>query len=384
MKDISRCIPLYRIKTLQRLVHLFAQDIRNSLDGKESSLAGITYSIPPINPAIEKGKTVVIGGTNSLSANWSVRNGKISFSRKRAFATPNFLDHAFFSDALLDKDVPSQNLPIGFNLAISMKSVLQNNSVDGVLAGGVKEIGIDKRYQNQPVAETFRRLCNSDAIIPPEIAVGNDTICLLLAGLSLPTKPGIAGVVGTGVNFSLYVRNEQGEAKKQDTGTFLAVNLESGRFSKVLRSSWDEIIDKGSKASGCYLTEKQVSGRYLYRLYNKIAESYDIPLISSTQDLDNIMKDASAKGYILAHRIIERSAQLVAMQLAGILEFQSINSGEVYVLMEGSLFWKGYKYKKYVLKWLRQLAPGVIVVFQAVRQSNLVGGAMLARTIQAV
>jgi hexokinase len=92
----------------------------------------------------------------------------------------------------------------------------------------------------------------------------------------------------------------------------------------------------------------------------------------------------------IARALLKRSAQLVACQIAGVVEFKNPSPSpsplegegrdeEVGMVfnMEGSLFWKGNNYKTIVQETLKQLVPKYNVRFVEIKDSGILGAAKL-------
>ena len=79
----------------------------------------------------------------------------------------------------------------------------------------------------------------------------------------------------------------------------------------------------------------------------------------------------------MAQQLLERSASLVACQIAGIYQFK--NQPKLTFVMEGSLFWKAWQYKAMVSDYLAKLdIPTDSLHFTHVKNSSLIGSAQLA------
>lgn len=373
----SHFIPLFTASELKGIANVFVEHIENKLHNKQSSLAAVPhpFMLPHLYDGI--GKSVVIGGTYILSADWEIQERNIKLLNKKTIPTPKYLDAQLISDLLFNTDAKE----IGLNIAFLMQPILRNKILDGIIIPGKREITLDERLNKHILGETLLQLRNQEKLVTSqEVAVANDSICLLLSGSILSQKPLIAGIVGTGTNIAIYKTNVYTSNQDSDVEG-IALNLESGHFTNIPLTKWDHILDDQSSTKGRFLTEKQISGRYLYRLYNIIAQENNIDIIMSSEDLNNISQDTDNRAHSLARDILNRSAQLLAMKLYACCIFLGIKAGKTPILMEGSLFWKSYQYKEQVKQWMHILAPAIDVNFSSVEESSLVGAAMLARTI---
>ncbi len=388
--SLSQAIPLISAPRLQKLAQQFSTEIKQGLRGKKSSLPCIQHTINAPQMLDNAGYSLVVGGSNGASAAWQMKQGKIILHDIKHFRVPRYISNQFLQ-SMIEQCVDKKHGNIGLNFAYGLNPIMRNGVLDGILSGNSKEARFNKQFIGKKVGVILERLFKKNGNKNGAIAVANDTICLLLAAYSFKRtakdRPVLVGIVGTGVNFAFLSSQQQiktiiQQKGKTDTiGGYAAVNIESGHFTAIPQTSWDIKIDRGSSKPGGFLAEKQIAGAYLHHVYNAVAQHYDAPTLNEAADIDWVAQDASHQGYMLANSILERSAQLTAMEIVGIVRFFSIDSGEIPILMEGSLFWKGYRYKQRVQKWLNILLPNVTVKFKKLSNSSLIGGAMLALTI---
>lgn len=99
------------------------------------------------------------------------------------------------------------------------------------------------------------------------IAVVNDTPATYLSGVATISNNyanGFAGLVnGTGTNTCCLLPVRAIEKLGRDEDGAMLVNLESGSFTELPQSRFDQAIDAASAAPGAYRLEKMTSGRYL-------------------------------------------------------------------------------------------------------------------------
>ena len=103
-------------------------------------------------------------------------------------------------------------------------------------------------------------------------------------------------------------------------------------------------------------------------------EGLDYPNVSSTKEMDNVAFNDIPKVSLLAREVSEHSSSLVSCQIAGITQFYN---RDCTVIIEGSLFWKGYRYKENVGVVCRQLVPDHQVSFVFIEESGILGAAKL-------
>jgi hypothetical protein len=77
----------------------------------------------------------------------------------------------------------------------------------------------------------------------------------------------------------------------------------------------------------------------------------------------------------LASVLIEKSAALVAAQIAAITTF--LGKREFTFVMEGNFFWDGALYRDWVEEYLQLLVPHSVVSFVQIEQSPYLGAAKL-------
>ena len=197
------------------------------------------------------------------------------------------------------------------------------------------------------------------------VALANDTVCLLLSGLNQFRWKGlVGGIIGTGLNFAIFL----------DEGTI--VNLESANFDKFPQSAEGKLIDKASARPKSALIEKEIAGGYLYQHFNLRLrkEGLHFPEVKSTKEMDAVAFGDIPMVSLLAREVSEHSSSLVSCQIAGIADFLK---RDCTVVIEGSLFWKGWRYKENVSVTVRQLVPEYQVSFVFVEESGVLGAAKL-------
>ena len=197
------------------------------------------------------------------------------------------------------------------------------------------------------------------------MSVANDSVCLLLSGLGGHNLQELsAGIVGTGVNFAFF----------SDKNTI--INLESGNFSKFSPSPITLEIDTASQEKGKYLFEKEVAGGYLYKHFNILIKQKNInyPPISSTEHLSKLAQEYLGEVSDLAKELLVHSAQFAACAIAGITKFKGHNMTFV---MQGSLFWEGYKYKETVENTVKELIPEHEIKFVRIENAGILGAIKL-------
>lgn len=323
-------------KDLKTITNNFFQELINAEKGKNSSLAFIRYPIPKnFFPIKEKAyQEISVGG--------SIIKSQIIVNKKTVRKKVEKINHFFLTKKdlfeIIKKHINNKIKLIVLNLAFPLKPILRKNLLDGKLIKTTKEHQL-KDLVGKLVGEELEKYFYQKERKNIKTTVVNDVIFLLLKSLEKNLYPlsVIAGVVGTGTNFGFFLEET------------VAINLESGNFDKFQLSKTGLIIDKNSKNPGGQLFEKEVAGAYLYQHYNLITKRN----IQSTQELSQLAKE----GDFIAQKLINRSAFLIACQIAGIYRFKKLKNPNLKpkLIIEGSLFKKGWQYEKTVKNTLKML-----------------------------
>jgi len=305
----------------------FSRELQQAHANQKTSLEFIrhTLSIPAHN-SFDHIQAITIGGTFYNTAVVSPGTYELSHQQHGSF---QILSSAQTFLSLMERLIRPEETSIAVNFAYPLKPVTENGTLDGVLLNGSKEHTFNGLVGKQ-VGKTIQDYMWEKRKQKLRVSVANDTICLLLSGLTkYPWNQIAAGIVGTGMNFAIF------------EDEYTAVNLESGSFDKFEQSEEGKIIDAQSAEPGTALFEKEVSGAYLYKQFNLKAEKEGI----STRIADTSELDTLAKTQHIARDVLDHSAHLIASQIAGILEY---HKRSITFVMQGSLFWKGYNYKNTV------------------------------------
>ncbi|MCX8009160.1 MAG: hypothetical protein N3A54_05695 [Patescibacteria group bacterium] len=307
---------------------------------------------------------LVVGGSVYRSAIMKKRGNGIALLEKIEGTQPVFHTKEDFLSFIVSKMHPDVSV-VGINFAYPLAPVFREGYLDGILQSGTKEHAFHG-LMGEPVGETIEKAVYERLHQEIRVGIANDTICLLLSGLTQYEWHQIAaGIVGTGMNFALFL----------DDHTL--VNLESANFDKFDLSPEVRIIDERSLNPGTALCEKEVAGAYLYQIFNegKKRRGLNCPSLSSTDQIDELAKEKSDDPRVqdYANEVLQRSAHLVAAQIAGIVNFLKRDTA---FIMEGSLFWKGYRYKERVEETVKQLASHP-VSYVYLPDSGIMGAAKL-------
>lgn len=352
------------IPTLKTIQQNFLQELKDAEGGKKTSLAFIRNPLPssPLVQDEEEFQVLVIGGSVCKNALVKRKSGHIHIIEKTEKEQPSFrTEEALMS--FIQSELKDNVSVVAINFAYPLDPVFESGRLDGVVTRAAKENTFDgligKRLGNETekyiLEKTGRKIT---------VSVANDTISLLLSGLTQHPWSGIAGgIVGTGVNFAMFLNKNE------------LVNLEAAWFDKFLPSEEGVEIDRSSTKPGEAILEKNTSGAYLYQHYNILVKKkgIDTPPLKSTKELKDVSLEGSERGNI-ARDLIKRSAGLIASVIGGITLYY--NKDMIFV-MEGSFFWGENVFRDYVSEYLRDLLPNLAVLFVKIDDSPILGGAKL-------
>lgn len=386
---------------LKKLAKTFQLELIAALHNQQSSLPTILNPIYKMKPKQGAGVAISIGGTNGYVSAFKVTaKGVIQFINRIVFSIPpkiakNELFQLIATKIIEASKGKKDNFTIGVGLAYPLKPILLNGLLDGELMQMTKEREI-KGLVGKKVGMEFQKFLNKEFNIDTKVTVANDAICLLLGGIGAE----VTGVVGTGVNFAYWEkRSNIAPLKLNSLSGFgqneVAVNIEARNFDKISGTKYRDAIDNKSDDPGYSLAEKEAAGAYLYKIFNaginKILGE-DFPKLDSTDQLNEIMTGAfeypkkitDDKKLIIkkfVERIFHRSAQVVAIELCGILMKIKKTIGIVPIVMDGGLFWKAKNYPSLVNLYINKILPEVIPSFTRLFGSSRKGIAILASSV---
>lgn len=393
--------PLLSDAELKLYAKSFQTDLIAALHNQNTSLPAILNPIHKIHAKPGFGVAVSIGGTNGYTSLFRVsRKGVISFLNRNIFPIPEKLTkEALFQ--LITKSIikvtkkKKFNLPIGIGLAYPLKPILFNGFIDGKLLYMSKERKIEGLV-GKKVGQEYHKFLIKNYEIDTTINVANDAICLLLGGDGAE----MAGVVGTGLNFAYWEkRSNIAPLKQSELVGFgqneVAINIEAKSFDKIPKTKLLKKIDKQSDDPGYSLAEKEAAGAYLYKIFNAGKDKIigkGFPNLKTTDQLNDIVTGAfeyprryaisdKRKVISFAERIFHRSAQIVAIELCGILMKLNKTKGVVPIVMEGGIFWHAKNYPSLVNLYVNMILPEVIPSFARLFGSSRRGIAILARGV---
>ena len=406
IKKLDKLYPLISQQDLFSYTKLFQHDLIAALHNQHSSLPCILNPIHKIHPTPGFGVAVAVGGTNGYVSAFRIsQKGVIRFLNRKMFSLPEQttrekLFHLITQNILAVGNGRKKHFPIGIGLAYPLKPLMHHKFIDGELLYMSKGRNI-KSLVGEKVGKEYHKFLKKEYNIDTTITVANDAICLLLGGNGAE----VAGVVGTGLNFAYWdSRQAIAPLKLSELINFcqseVAINVEAKNFDQIEGTSLRKIVDRQSDDPGYSLAEKEAAGAYLYRIFNAGKEKIlgkDFPALSSTDQLNELLtvsaKDTpgaarrdspgvkeSRKAYLFAERIFHRSAQIVAIELCGILSKIGKTKGIVPIVMEGGIFWKAKNYPALVNLYMNMILPELIPSFARLFGSSRRGIAILARS----
>lgn len=286
-----------------------------------------------------------------------------------------------------------EEMPIGYCFSYAAESLPDG---DARLLHWTKGVNIPGMI-GQPVGKPLLDYLNErNEVKFSGIKVLNDTVASLFAGLSDSSYDAYIGlIVGTGTNMATFIPAEKITklpASYHIEG-LVPVNLESGNFNPPYLTTVDEMVDTCSDSKGSQRFEKAVSGMYLGEILkstfplDEFEEKFDAQKLTTIMNYPDIHKEKYVE---VAHWIYNRSAQLVAASLAGLISLlvsYDKNIRRICLVAEGSMFWsenrKDKNYNVLVMEELQvlleELGIGRIEVhINKMSNANLIGTAIAA------
>lgn len=322
----------------------FLTELQAAAASKASSLSFIKHELAssPLVAENEVFQVMALGGSVFKKALVKKNGASLLILETGEIAQPQFpTEDSLFT--FIASQLHPQIRVLSLNFAYPLEPIQTKGVLDGTVLRGSKEntfTGLIGKKLGETLTSYFHSQFQRDIMI----AVANDTICLLLSGLSEKNPLEIAaGIVGTGMNFAIF------------TDEKTAINLETSNFDKFPLSEAGKKIDEGSLSPGVALFEKEISGAYLYKKYTFLAEKKGLESrVRSTIELDEKAHEWSTAESLLARDVLMESAQLVGVVMSAIsMYFQK----PLTFVMEGSLYWKGYAYKETVTNTAIALSP---------------------------
>ncbi len=363
-----------------------------------------------------------MGGTNMrISKVHFGSDGTVRILGKEKFPMPGtkgaLTREAFFETvAELLRPYFDRSYPVGLCFSFPCE-ILPN--LDGRIINFNKEVcvsGAEGAVLGECLNEALRK-----ANIPTmeSITVINDTVAALLGGkAAYPSKQYssyIGFILGTGTNSCYVERNceiQKNPHLKDLPGSSL-VNLESGGYAQVQRTSWDILFDSTTDAPNTQLLEKMISGAYIGGLFHKLLlsameagcfsdrfregmrgidslESYEVSELFDSEGgnnrLLNLASDPVDREALvaLADAFFNRSALMVSVNLTAIMLKSCVEStpeAPFCISAEGSTFYQCKPLHERILKYMENYAHQKMNLhfeFVQAEESTIIGSALAA------
>lgn len=354
------------IVELKKITQNFVNELTLSQNGHKTSLAFIKNPLPT-SPLIKPNETfqvMVIGGTIFQSAVLSFKNNQLTILKLEETKLPLLTNmEVFFS--FIESFISSEVNTLVLNLAFPLDPIYENGKLDGIFLQSMKEHPLTDLIGKR-VGAGLQNYLFRQSNIDYAISVANDTTCLILSGLTIVDYDNICGgIIGSGLNFGFFL----------DKNTL--VNLEAADFDKFPRTPEGKEINRMSVNPKVGIFEKEIAGAYLYQHFNLLAPQNNIKslVLHSTKELTEIaLSQENPTASKLAREILGRSAELASCAIAGIANFKK---QDMTFVMQGSLFWKGYKYKETVEQTVKKLCPEFKIDFIQIDHADILGAAKL-------
>lgn len=350
------------------------------------------------------GKALVLdlGGTNYRVATVNFANDKTTIHPENGWKkdlsvmkTPGFTRDQLFKELAdpIGEIKRDEEMPIGYCFSYAAESLPDG---DARLLHWTKGVNI-KDMIGKPVGKPLLDYLNERNNVKfTGIKVLNDTVASLFAGLTDNSYDAYIGlIVGTGTNMATFIPAEKITKLPPSCPIkgLIPVNLESGNFNPPFLTTVDDMVDACSDSRGSQRFEKAVSGMYLGEILKaafpleEFEEKFDAQKLTTIMNYPDIHKEKYVE---VAHWIYNRSAQLVAASLAGLIRLLTSYNKEtkkICLVAEGSLFWsKNRKDKDYnilVMEELQELLNefglgDVEVHINQMNNANLIGTGIAA------
>lgn len=388
---------------LKTIAHSFREKVEEGLNADNMEIQCIPTFITPKAKGID-GKALVLdlGGTNYRVAIVDFDKGAPTIHPDNGWKkdmsimkSPGFTREELFRE-LSDMIVGikrEEEMPIGYCFSYPAESVPGG---DAKLLRWTKGVDI-KEMVGQFIGKSLLDYLNKKNKIKfTGIKVLNDTIASLFAGLTDSSYDAYIGlIVGTGTNMATFIPAEKIKKLKSayNVQGLIPVNLESGNFHPPFLTTVDDTVDAIFGDLGKQRFEKAVSGMYLGDILkatfplDEFEEKFDAQKLTAIMNYPDMHKEVYVQ---VAHWIYNRSAQLVAASLAGLillLKSYDEDTRKICLVAEGSLFWsenrKDKNYNILVMEKLQELLDefglkDIEVHVNNMNNANLIGTGIAA------
>ena len=388
---------------LKGIAHAFREKVEEGLNKNNAEIQCIpTFILPKATDVKGKALVLDLGGTN-------YRVAIVDFSTEKPIIYPNngwkkdmsimkspgYTREELFKELadLIVEIKREEEMPIGYCFSYPTESIPGG---DARLLRWTKGVDIREmvgQFVGKPLLDYLNE---KNKIRFTGVKVLNDTIASLFAGLTDKSYDAyIDLIVGTGTNMATFIPSDKITKLDPECHVqgLIPVNLESGNFYPPFLTAVDDTVDATSDSLGKQRFEKAVSGMYLGDILKaafpleEFEEKFDARKLTAIMNYPDIHKDIYVQ---VAHWIYNRSAQLVAASLAGLIALLKSYNRDIHrvcLIAEGSLFWsesrKDKNYNILVMEKLQELLrelelEDVEVHINSMDNANLIGTGIAA------
>lgn len=388
---------------LKGIAHAFREKVEEGLNKNNAEIQCIpTFILPKATDVKGKALVLDLGGTN-------YRVAIVDFSTEKPIIYPNngwkkdmsimkspgYTREELFKELadLIVEIKREEEIPIGYCFSYPTESIPGG---DARLLRWTKGVDIREmvgQFVGKPLLDYLNE---KNKIRFTGVKVLNDTIASLFAGLTDKSYDAYIGlIVGTGTNMATFIPSDKITKLDPECHVqgLIPVNLESGNFYPPFLTAVDDTVDATSDSLGKQRFEKAVSGMYLGDILKaafpleEFEEKFDARKLTAIMNYPDIHKDIYVQ---VAHWIYNRSAQLVAASLAGLIALLKLYNRDIHrvcLIAEGSLFWsesrKDKNYNILVMEKLQELLrelelEDVEVHINSMDNANLIGTGIAA------
>ena len=388
---------------LKGIAHAFREKVEEGLNKNNAEIQCIpTFILPKATDVKGKALVLDLGGTN-------YRVAIVDFSTEKPIIYPNngwkkdmsimkspgYTREELFKELadLIVEIKREEEMPIGYCFSYPTESIPGG---DARLLRWTKGVDIREMVGQLGGKPFLDYLNEKNKIRFTGVKVLNDTIASLFAGLTDKSYDAYIGlIVGTGTNMATFIPSDKITKLDPECHVqgLIPVNLESGNFYPPFLTAVDDTVDATSDSLGKQRFEKAVSGMYLGDILKaafpleEFEEKFDARKLTAIMNYPDIHKDIYVQ---VAHWIYNRSAQLVAASLAGLIALLKSYNRDIHrvcLIAEGSLFWsesrKDKNYNILVMEKLQELLrelelEDVEVHINSMDNANLIGTGIAA------
>lgn len=388
---------------LKGIAHAFREKVEEGLNKNNAEIQCIpTFILPKATDVKGKALVLDLGGTN-------YRVAIVDFSTEKPIIYPNngwkkdmsimkspgYTREELFKELadLIVEIKREEEMPIGYCFSYPTESIPGG---DARLLRWTKGVDIREmvgQFVGKPLLDYLNE---KNKIRFTGVKVLNDTIASLFAGLTDKSYDAYIGlIVGTGTNMATFIPSDKITKLDPECHVqgLIPVNLESGNFYPPFLTAVDDTVDATSDSLGKQRFEKAVSGMYLGDILKaafpleEFEEKFDARKLTAIMNYPDIHKNIYVQ---VAHWIYNRSAQLVAASLAGLIALLKSYNRDIHrvcLIAEGSLFWsesrKDKNYNILVMEKLQELLrelelEDVEVHINSMDNANLIGTGIAA------